>query len=160
MTPPPEAPPEALADRASSRDGDRLFFHASAVALEDKGVLILGPSGSGKSTLALALLAQGTKLICDDGVWLKDGQLHRPDKAPDLIEARGVGLLFAGPIRPQAPLSLVVDLSRAEPKRLPPRRMVSVQDQRVELILAAGQTTLAASLIHLLRHGRADPDIN
>lgn len=123
-------------------------------------MLILGPSGSGKSTLALALLALGGALICDDGVWVEGVQLRRPDTAPALIEARGVGLLRAGPICPQAPLSLVVDLARSEPDRLPPRRMASHHGQKAELILAAGQTTLAPTLVHLLRHGRADPDPN
>lgn len=153
-------PPEALAERASSRDGDRLFFHATAVAVQEKGVLILGPSGSGKSSLALALMAHGAKLISDDGVWVEGVQLHRPDSAPALIEARGVGLLQAGPICRRAPLSLVVDLSRPEPNRLPPRRRTSIHAQKVELILAAGQTTLAPTLLHLLRHGRAEPDTN
>ncbi|OAN79069.1 hypothetical protein A8B78_00290 [Jannaschia sp. EhC01] len=118
--------------------------------------MILGPSGSGKSSLALALLAHGANLICDDGVWLDGLDLTRPDGAPDLIEARGVGLLHAGPICPRAPLSLVVDLDRAETDRLPPRRLVHLHNQKVELILAAGQVTLAPTLIHLLRYGRAD----
>lgn len=150
-------PPEPLAGRASAQDGARLFFHASAVALEGKGALILGPSGVGKSTLALSLMALGAELIADDGVWVERAQLIRPDTAPPLIEARGVGLLRAGPICTAAPLSLVIDLSRPEPQRLPPRRMTLVHDQKVELILAAGQVTVAAPFFHLLRYGRADP---
>lgn len=152
------APPEVLADWASSSTEAQLFFHGTAVGLGDQGLLILGPSGSGKSSLALALLAHGAELISDDGVWLEADHLLRPDSAPPLIEARGVGLLNAGPIVPSAPLFLVVDLSRAEPDRLPPRRMVSAQTRKVELILAAGQTTLAPTLLHLLRCGRVDPD--
>lgn len=147
---------EALSDRASARDGDKLFFHATAVVADAKGVLILGASGSGKSTLALALMALGADLICDDGVWLDGANLHRPVKASPLIEARGVGLLNSGPICATAPLCLIVDLSRAEPERLPPRRIATVHDQKVELILAAGQTTFAPALLHLLRYGRAD----
>lgn len=150
--------PEVLADRASSREGERLYFRATAVAVADKGVLIIGPSGSGKSTLAVALMAHGADLISDDGVWLDGLLLRRPDKAPALIEARGVGLLHAGPIRSRASLALVVDLARPEPERLPPRRMVCVETQKVELILGARQTTLGPTLIHLLRHGRAAPD--
>ena len=150
------APPEVLSDRASARDGHKLYFHATAVVVGEKGVLILGPSGSGKSTLALALMALGAELICDDGVWVDGMVLNRPATAPRLIEARGIGLLNAGPVRKTAPLSLVVDLSRAEPERLPPRRIATVHDQKVELILAAGQTTFAPPLLHLLRYGRAD----
>lgn len=152
-------PPETLAHRASARDGTRLLFHASAVAFSGKGVLILGPSGSGKSSLALALMALGAALISDDGVWVDTiepgrAMLHRPKTAPLLIEARGVGLLRAGPICEKAPLALVVDLSREEPDRLPPHRMVALPDQKVELILAAGHTTLAPVVLHLLKFGR------
>lgn len=156
MTP----PPEPLVDRASARDGMRLFFHASAVGVAGKGALILGPSGSGKSTLSLSLMALGAELIADDGVWIETdtGDIHRPNTAPPLIEARGVGLLRAGPICESAPLALVIDLSRPEPERLPPRRMASLPDQKVELILAGGHTTLAPIVVHLLRYGRADED--
>lgn len=150
-------PPEALADRASAQDGGRLFFHASAVALDGAGVLILGPSGSGKSTLALALMALGAELISDDAVWLDGATLHRPDTAPPLVEARGIGLLNAGPNCPKAALHLVIDLSRPEPHRLPPRRIATIGDQKVQLILAAGQPTLAPAILHLLRFGRAAP---
>lgn len=149
-------PPEMLAERASAHDDQRMFFHATAVAVDAKGILILGPSGCGKSSLALALMAFGAELISDDGVWLDAMQLQRPVTAPAMIEARGVGLLNAGPMRATAPLFLVVDLSRAEPDRLPPRRIATAHDQKVELILAAGQTTLAPTLLHLLRYGRAD----
>lgn len=134
-----------------------MFFHASAVALGDKGVLILGPSGSGKSRLALALMALGAKLTSDDGVWLDQMQLHRPKTAPPLIEARGIGLLKAGPLCETAALQLVVDLSRPEPDRLPPNRKIIVAGAEVELILAAGQQTLAPALLHLLRFGRIAP---
>lgn len=147
---------EDLAQWATSHQGKRLFFHGTGVAFEGRGVLILGPSGSGKSTLALGLLAHGATLISDDGIWLDAGQLVRPDIAPPFIEARGVGLLNAGPSCPQARLALVVDLSRPEPMRLPPQRQARLPDQKVQLILGAGQTTLPATLLHLLRFGRAE----
>ncbi|ABD53455.1 HPr kinase/phosphorylase [Jannaschia sp. CCS1] len=154
MTP----PAEPLAERASARDGTRLFFHASAIVVAGKGALILGPSGSGKSSLALSLIALGAELISDDGVWVDPdrAQLQRPETPPPLIEARGVGLLRAGPICKSAPLSLVIDLSREESQRLPPRRMAALPDQKVELILARGHKTLAPIVFHLLRFGRAD----
>ncbi|QXT39697.1 HPr kinase/phosphorylase [Gymnodinialimonas ceratoperidinii] len=147
---------EDLAARASSQDGERLYFHASAVSVEGKGALILGPSGSGKSSLALALMSLGARLIADDGVWVEAARLQRPEAAPTLIEARGIGLLHAGPLCQSAPLALVVDLSRPEPARLPERRWGTIHGRKVELILAAGRTTLAPALCQLLRYGRAD----
>ena len=43
-----------------------LIMHASCVAVQGKGVLILGPSGAGKSSLALQLMALGADLVADD----------------------------------------------------------------------------------------------
>lgn len=147
---------EPLNQWASAQDARRLYFNATAIALNGNGALFLGPSGSGKSSLALALMALGAELISDDGVWLDGTQLTRPENAPPLIEARGVGLLNAGPICDTAPLSVVVDLSRSEPDRLPPHRTVTMGIEKAKLILGAGQTTLAPTLFHLLRFGWAD----
>ena len=38
------------------------LVHASCVAVDGKGLLILGPSGAGKSALALALIAMGAPI--------------------------------------------------------------------------------------------------
>jgi hypothetical protein len=45
--------------------GDLIFFHASALSIHGKGVLLVGRSKSGKSTTALALAARGHSLIAD-----------------------------------------------------------------------------------------------
>jgi HPr kinase/phosphorylase len=151
-------PPEPLTQWAVDPDAARLAFHGSGVAIDGQGILILGPSGSGKSSLALALLAHGASLISDDAIWLETAQLIRPDSAPPFIEARGIGLLNAGPFAATAPLSFVVDLSRTEPHRLPPRRIATAQGQNMPLILGAGQMTLAPAILHLVLHGKIDPD--
>jgi HPr kinase/phosphorylase len=150
-----------LSDRATATEQGRLYFHASGVAVGDRGVLILGASGRGKSRLALELLSLGATLIADDGLWLDlsgaEPCLERPDTAPDLIESRGIGLLRAGPVCGRAPLALVIDLDGAEPERLPPRRMVTAGRAEAPLILGAGHPTLAVSVAHMLRHGRQTP---
>jgi HPr kinase/phosphorylase len=139
----------------------RLTLHASAVALGDRGVLIRGAAGSGKSSLALQLLTRGASLIADDGVWLDTTGtvpfLERPDHATDLIESRGIGLLRAGPVCGRAELALAIDLDRAEPERLPPRRMVTAGQAERPLILGLGHPTLADAVVHMLRHGRDAP---
>ena len=40
--------------------------HATSVAIQDSGIMILGSSGSGKSDLALRLIDAGATLISDD----------------------------------------------------------------------------------------------
>ncbi len=151
-------PPESLAHWATKQDGERLTFSGTGVAVHDKGVLILGPSGSGKSSLALALMAHGAQLISDDGIWLDGGMLIRPETAPPLIEARGIGLLNAGPITQTASLRLVVDLSRAEPHRLPPSRFAVERSEKAQLILGAEHPSLGPAVLHLMLYGKLDPD--
>ena len=145
---------ESLDQWVAARDGTGLYFNATAVSLEGHGVLLLGRPGAGKSSTALALMASGAVLISDDGVWLKGGILSAPETAPPIIEARGIGLLNAGPMCPSAPLVLVVDLTQTEKDRLPPRRFVAETDQKVTLIRARSGRNLPPAILQLLRHGR------
>ena len=140
----------------------RLFLRGTAVSLNGQGVLFLGPSGSGKSSCALALMAHAAQLIADDGVFLEDGgqephRLTRPENKPELIEARGVGLLNSGPVSAQAPLALVVDLGQKEAHRLPPPRQARWKSQSCCLILGQDQPILWAYILQVLRAGIADP---
>lgn len=132
-------------------------FHASAVALDGQGVLILGRSGAGKSTLALSLLALGAQLICDDIVLarVQDGVvvLCCPVAGQGRIEARGVGILNAGPTV-QAPLALCVDLDMSEPDRLPPHRTRTVLGQTTPCVHRSEHTGFPAAIAHYLRYGR------
>ncbi len=96
-------------------------LHATCVARDEHGVLLVGPSGAGKSDLALRLLGRGFVLVGDDQVEL-DGLVARP--APGLvgvIEIRGLGLMLVAH-QPSARLALALDLGQ-NPERLPtPRR--------------------------------------
>ena len=133
--------------------------HASCVALAGRAALITGAHGAGKSRLALELIALGAELVADDLVALRregDAVLAAaPPGAPGLIEARGVGLLPA-PTAPETPLSLLVDLDRAETERLPPRRVALLLGARIPLILAPASA--AAVALWLRRGPPRDPD--
>ena len=140
----------------AARDGTSVYFNATAVALDGRGALFLGPSGSGKSATALGLIAHGAQLISDDGVWLKGDLLVSPDNAPDLIEARGIGLITSGPRCASAEIALVAILGQVEDKRLPPRRFTTTPDENVPLIRVASTPTLVPALLQILRHGLAE----
>ena len=154
-------PPEPITRWAAGQKDDAIWLNATGLAIDGRGIAILGAPGSGKSSLALSLIALGGRLISDDGLWLHTATtpalLRRPAAATDLIEARGIGLLHAGPTCDSAPFALAVDLDRAEGRRLPPRRYVAVGDGLLPLILGAGNNSLAPALSLMMRHGRAEP---
>jgi len=134
------------------------ILHASCVALDGRGLLILGPSGSGKSSLALRLMSLGALLVSDD--------LTRLDRVEDalvatcpnpalrgLIEARGLGILQA-PWIESAELGLAVDLAQTESERLPPFRTVTILGSALPLVLHAQNDHFPDALMLYLRHGR------
>lgn len=132
-------------------------LHASCVALDGKGLLILGPSGAGKSALALALIALGADLVADDQTALsvEDGTLIARCPAPlsGLIEARGVGLLGVPGVA-AARVTLVADLGQREDQRLPPLRKVTILGCSLDLVLKLDNSHFPAALLLYLRHGR------
>lgn len=134
------------------------IVHATSVAVDGRGLLILGPSGAGKSSLALRLIALGARLVADDRTELtaRDGRLlARCPAAPihGLIEARGLGLLRA-PTLEQAEIALVADLARTEDQRLPPRRRITMLGCEIDLVLRAQNDHFPAALMLYLGYGR------
>lgn len=105
-------------------------IHATAIAIDEQGILLRGPSGAGKSDLALRLIEQGAQLIADDRVELvkKGNELfaYAPDTIQGLLEVRHIGILKLQHLGPTA-IKLVVDLTSPEElDRMP-------QDQHVTL---------------------------
>lgn len=137
------------------------ILHATTVAADGRGLLILGPSGAGKSSLALQMLALGAGLVADDRtlVQARDGRLWAdcPPAITGGIEARGIGLLRAPPVGP-VPLSCAVDLGQTEAERLPPPRQISVMGVELDLVLGPPTGHFPHALMLLLRHGRAPFD--
>jgi len=135
------------------------ILHASCIAVEGRGLLILGPSGAGKSTLALRLIALGARLVADDRteVAAATGRLTAscPAAIKGLIEARGIGLLRA-PTLDQAEIALVADLAQVEDQRLPPRRRITILGCGIDLVFGLPNDHFPAALMLYLRHGRQD----
>ncbi|SIT03910.1 HPr kinase/phosphorylase [Paracoccus saliphilus] len=134
-------------------------LHGTAVALDGRGLLILGPSGSGKSTLAMQLMAVGAALVSDDRTDLhREGDriiAEAPATLSGRIEARGVGILHATAAGPVA-LSLVVDLGQSEDMRLPLPRYYDLLGTRLPLALGPYRSHLYAALRQCLLAGRAE----
>lgn len=135
-----------------------MHVHGSCVALNGRGLLILGPSGSGKSALALALMGMGAALVSDDRTLLRrDGDrvlADAPDTIRGLIEARGIGILRADPAG-VVPLALVADLGGAGDARLPPLRSHDVLGVALPLVSVPFGPHLAPALRQYLLGGRA-----
>lgn len=139
-------------------DPSRQLLHATCVAYEDRGVLILGAAGRGKSGLALNLMAVGCDLVADDRtiVSVTDGGLIAtcPENLRGLIEARGIGILQANAIE-QARVVLAVDLNQTVNERLPPDRIMSLLDHPVPVLHNAQSEHFAAAILLYLKSGKA-----
>ena len=141
------------------------IVHASCIAYQGRGALLLGPSGSGKSARALDLLALGAELVADDRTVLtgRDDCIFAsaPQPLQGLIEARGAGLIrvrTTGPTR----LSLAVDLAVEPVARLPQLRQFCITDACVPLIPGKNSPNLVSLVMACLRYGDEplflDPD--
>lgn len=142
-------------------DKDSGCIHATCVAVQGRGLLIIGASGSGKSSLALRMMALGADLVADDRVDLRrDAGAVIADAVPQiagLIEARGIGLLRAAPCGPVA-LDYVIDMDRTQPARLPEPAGLRLLGHYVPLLFGAGVPNLTEALMQLLKMGRVDPE--
>lgn len=142
-------------------------IHATTVAIGEAGVLIRGESGAGKSVLALALIAQAqlagqfARLVADDRTALRacGGRvLARPvPPLEGLIERRGLGLT-PEPYQPAVVLRLVVDLSGAEPARMPEpedlvERLEGIDLPRLTVMGRAGDERLVLAALRLFMDG-------
>ena len=136
-------------------------IHASAVAVEGRGLLILGASGSGKSSLALELMALGADLVADDRVAVTPdpgGGPPRLDPPPALagrIEARGIGILAAPWVSARAVMA--VDLDRIETARLPEPREIVIAGASLPCLSKVETPAFAAMLLSVLKGGRVAP---
>lgn len=97
--------------------------HASCVALDGVGVLLLGDSGAGKSDLALRLMGAGWRLVADDWTDLRPGVdgpvASAPPRLRGLIEVRGIGIVRVAALS-EARVAAAVELVSPENQpRLP-----------------------------------------
>lgn len=133
------------------------ILHATCVAVQGRGLLILGPSGAGKSALALDLMAVGAVLVSDDQTCVQrqgEAIIASPPKAiAGRIEARGVGILRADHL-PQVRVDLALDLGQNEEMRLPPQRVHEILGIPVPLVLGPYRPQLYAAMRQVMLKGR------
>lgn len=134
-------------------------LHASCVAVDGRGVLILGPSGAGKSALALQLIALGAQLVADDRTEITN-HAHTliarcPPAIAGLIEARGLGLLHSPPLA-SCPLHLAIDLGQTETHRLPPHRQFPILGTTLPLAFGVQSNHFPAAVLCYLKGGRQE----
>jgi serine kinase of HPr protein (carbohydrate metabolism regulator) len=95
--------------------------HASSVAIDGRGLLIIGPSGAGKSDLALRLIDRGFTLVSDDQTIVRrEGDkliASAPAQIAGKLEIRGLGIMEMNTAS-DVPVALVVELT-SNIQRLP-----------------------------------------
>lgn len=79
-----------------------------------------------------------------------------PEPIAGLIEARGIGVLNA-PAAGPTPITLSVDLSEPETKRLPPVHSVPVLDLPLRCLRRVDAPHFPAAILLCLSHGISDP---
>jgi serine kinase of HPr protein (carbohydrate metabolism regulator) len=133
-------------------------MHASAVIIENKGILICGGPGTGKSFLALALIDNCYRngwfagLVSDDQTELANanGRLlaRSPASIAGKLEIRGCGIIRQ-PYVKSAIIHLVVDLTNSDQiERMPLPTLVTIEDVPVrQLMIPARQTRQAIQMI-------------
>lgn len=134
-----------------------LILHASCVALDGRALLILGRAGSGKSSLALGLMALGASLVADDRTVVSRREdsvfASAPKTIAGLIEARGVGLLFAEAVQ-EVPISAIADLDASTTERLPQDRTASILGREFPLIHGPITPFLPSAILQFFKGGR------
>jgi HPr kinase/phosphorylase len=128
-------------------------IHATAIAIDDQGILLRGPSGSGKSDLALRLIEQGAQLISDDRVELIKKGLDLIAFAPatikGLLEVRNIGILKFNHLD-ATPIRLVIDLVPCEElDRHPEPQHVCIEGVDLPLLRLAPFETSATAKVGL-----------
>jgi len=100
-------------------------IHATCVAKDGRGILIMGPSGSGKSDLALRLVDRGFVLVSDDYCHLRPASegpaahllATPPTNIAGMLEVRHIGIVNL-PYAIEMPIALAIALEE-KPERMP-----------------------------------------
>lgn len=115
-------------------------IHATCIAYQGKGILLIGASGCGKSDLALRMIMEkGAVLVADDRTEITQVQSKLlascPKAIKHLLEVRGLGI-YHFPVEEKIPVSLVVELvaDSSALERLPVSETILIENMAVKKI--------------------------
>ena len=127
-------------------------FYGTSVAIEDRGLLIIGKSGSGKSDLALRLIDSGATLISDDQTVCKKVNkeifLFSIEKICGLIEVRGIGIIKV-PYVENVKLKMIIELTDAVTERMPEKINKKLFGVKVKYIKISGKEPSSVAKVKL-----------
>jgi HPr kinase/phosphorylase len=136
---------------------DEAWIHATAIAIDGRGVLMRGPSGSGKSRLACDMLFHASEsgreacLIGDDRIALRrEGNAVIARGHPHIhgqIEVRGHGIMVLRATE-RAKIDWIVEIS-GNGERLPDRADAEtlLLDVRIPTLMVSSGTVSATALL-------------
>ena len=130
-------------------------IHATTVAIDGRGVMLLGPSGSGKSDLALRLIDRGAALVSDDYTRIERSDTVLMASAPSTIagkmEVRRLGIIPIDHMNDVA-IALAVRLQH-DGERMPERRTEQFLGVPIRLVVLDPRPASAPLVVeHALRH--------
>jgi len=136
--------------------------HATSVAIDGHGVLIMGPSGAGKSDLALRLIDRGARLISDDYTIVTSRRdelwLSAPATIAGKIEVRHLGIVDIAHIA-DVPAALAIRLEDSPPRMPETVPMILLAGIALPLVALAGKEASAPIKAEwALRRCLAGPD--
>lgn len=138
------------------------LVHATAVAINDHGVLLVGPSGSGKSDLALRLIDRGAVLVSDDIVYIEQSEgkplLRAAPNIEGRIELRGVGIIDVLHTK-NAVMRMVAEMAPPD-ERMPPENLsTDIAGYSVPLLKIAALEASAPLKVEYALRSIIDADI-
>jgi len=132
-------------------------LHATAVIVDDVGLLLRGHSGAGKSDLALRLIDGGAELVADDQVAVQahSGRLiaAAPADLYGIIEVRGIGLMRTTAAE-NADIDAIIELvDTASIERLPERAQATINGVTLPLFWLTPFESSAPAKVRLIARG-------
>lgn len=113
-------------------------LHATCIAIDGRGVLLLGDSGAGKSDLALRLIDRGAVLVSDDYCRCTPDGGRLIAAAPETIagrmEVRHIGIVVM-PHLAQVPVALAIRLGDKPPRMPDGTDALHIGDIAIPLVL-------------------------